>query len=88
MHVRVEGDGLGSAAGHLQSRALLIRGRLGDCAGVPAGLHDPALREGVRVLADVVADVLELLAQDLELLSAKVRAGATVYDRVERSLVR
>ena len=88
MHLQVEGDRLSSAAGHLEVRALLARSRLGDCAAVPSGLRDPALHEGVRLVADVLADVLELVAQDLELLSTKVRAGATVYDRVEGSLVR
>ena len=84
--LRVRGDGLVSAAGHLDARARLARSHLADGVRVPAGLCEPALQEGLRVLADVATDVLELVAQDLQLLSIKVRAGATVYDRVESAL--
>ena len=84
--LRVRGDGLVSAAGHLEARARLARSHLADCDRVAAGLCDPALQDGVRVLADVAADALELVGQDLELLSTKVRAGAAVYERVERAL--
>jgi hypothetical protein len=84
--LRVRGDGLVSAAGHLEGRARLARSHLAGCARVTAGLRDPTLQEGVRVLADVVADALELVSQDLELLSSKVRAGAAVYERVESAL--
>ncbi len=84
--LRVQSDALVSAAGHLEARARLARSHLADGVRVSAGLRDPALQDGVRALADVVTDVLELVAQDLELLSTKVRSGATVYDRVERAL--
>ena len=87
-HVRVQGAGLLAAGSHLEELAWLSRGRLGDCARVPAGLRDPALREGVRALADLAGDLLEVLADDLDLLASKVRAGATVYDHVEASVVR
>ena len=87
-HVRVQGDGLLAAGSHLEELAWLARDRLVDCARVPAGLRDPALREGVRVLADLAGDLLEVLADDLDLLATKVRAGATVYDHVEASVVR
>ncbi len=84
--VRVQGDELVSAAAHLEARARLAGSPRADCARMPAALHDPALQEAVRMLADVAADALELVAQDLELLSTKVRAGAAVYDRVEGAL--
>ena len=38
---------------------------------------------GVGVLADVAADVLELVAMDLGLLAGTVRSGAVLYDRIE-----
>jgi hypothetical protein len=84
--VRVQDDALVSAAGHLEARARLADSHLAGCARVPAGLSDPALQEAVRTLTDVAADAFELVAQDLELLSTKVRAGAAVYDRVEGAL--
>ena len=84
--VRVQGDALVSAAAHLGSRARIAGSHLADCARVPTGLCDPALQEAVRTLADVAADAFELVAQDLELLSTKVRAGAAVYQRVEGAL--
>ena len=38
------------------------------------------------MLADVAADVFELVGRDLALLATKVRAGALLYDRVETGL--
>jgi hypothetical protein len=38
------------------------------------------------MLADVAADVLELVGRDLALLAGRVRAGALLYDRVETGL--
>jgi len=87
-HVRVQADGLFAAGSRLEELAWLARDRLGDCARVPAGLRDPALREAVRALADLAGDLLEVLADDLDLLATKVRSGATVYDHVEGSVVR
>jgi hypothetical protein len=86
--VRVQGPGLLRAGSRLEELAWLTRDRLGDCARVPAGLRDPALRAGVRVLADLASDLLEVLADDLDLLAGKIRAGAKVYDHVEGSVVR
>ena len=40
------------------------------------------------MLADVAADVFELVGRDLALLASKVRAGALLYDRVETGLSR
>lgn len=87
-HVRVQGDALHAARAQLDDRARLARDLARDCARVPDGLHDPALREAVRALADLAGDVLEVLAADLDLLATKVRAGAVVYDHVESSLLR
>jgi hypothetical protein len=86
--VRVQGDALRAASAQLDDRARVARDLLTACARVPAGLHDPALREAVRALSDLVGDVLEVLAADLDLLATKVRAGVVVYDEVEASVLR
>ena len=89
MEMRVDSGGLTTAAeppgaprrgGH--------RRRCTGAQAVPAGLSDRALRDGVSVLADVAADVFELVGRDLALLATKVRAGALLYDRVETGLTR
>ena len=87
-HMRVQGGGLIAAGSHLEELAWLVRDRLGDCARVPAGLRDPALRGALLALADLAGDLLEVLADDLDLLATKVRGGATLYDQVEGSVVR
>ena len=81
-HVRVQGAGLLAAGSHLEELAWLARDRLGDCARVPAGLRDPALREGVQALADLAGDLLEVLADDLDLLATQ---GAGRGDGLRRT---
>jgi hypothetical protein len=86
--MRVEGGGVLTAATHLAVRAAEVAEQVGLCAGVPGGLADPALRAGVAGLADVAADVFELVGRDLALLAAKTRAGVQLYDRVESAAAR
>lgn len=83
--VRVEVDSGGVLLGstHLLIRSSLVGGQVAACEAVSSGLRDTSLVAGVNDLADVAADVLQLVAMDLELLSAKVRSGAVLYDRVE-----
>jgi hypothetical protein len=81
--MRVEGGGVLTAATHLVVRAALVRDQAGRCSAVPDGMADPALRDGVGGLADVAADVFELVARDLALLATTVRAGVRIYDQVE-----
>jgi hypothetical protein len=84
--VRVEVDtgGVLLAGSHLHARGSLVAAAAHGCAELPAGLSDPVVRAAATELADVAADVLELVAQDLELLADRVRAGAVLYDDVER----
>ena len=84
--MRVDSGGLTTAASHLTDRAGEVTEQAQRCAGVPTGMSDRALREAVSMLADVAADVLELVGRDLALLAGKVRAGALLYDRVETGL--
>lgn len=83
MRVEVDSGGVLLASTHLVTRGSLVEGQGAECAGIPDGLHDPSLVAGVATLADVAGDVLELVAMDLELLAARVRSGAVLYDRVE-----
>jgi hypothetical protein len=84
--MRVDGGGVTTAASHLAHRAGEVTDQVHRCAGLPAGLSDRVLHDGVAVLADVAADVFELVGRDLALLATKVRAGALLYDRVETGL--
>jgi hypothetical protein len=84
----VDTEGIRPAATELVGRSELARSQLGACARLRDGLVDPRLTGGVAALADVAADVLELVAADLALLATKVRAGAMLYDRVEGAVGR
>ena len=86
MEMRVDSGVLTTAASLLARRAGEVTDQVHRCAGVPAGLSDRALRDGVSMLADVAADVFELVGRDLALLATKVRTGALLYDRVETGL--
>lgn len=86
MRVEVDSGGVLLGSSHLVSRSSLVAGQVAACEAVPAGLRDPSLVTGVGDLADVAADVLQLVAMDLELLATKVRAGAVLYDRLEERL--
>lgn len=87
MEIRVDGGGLTTAASHLARRAEEVAEQAQRCGGVlPAGLTDRALRDAVMALADVAADVFELVGRDLDVLASTVRAGAMLYERVETGL--
>ena len=86
MEVRVDSGGLTTAASHLTRRAGEVSDQARRCAGVPAGLSDPALCDAVSLLTDVAADLLELVGRDLALLATRVRAGALLYERMETGL--
>lgn len=88
MRIRVEGREVLTAADHLVVRGVVARSGLELCGRAPEGLCEPALRDGANAVADVAADVLELLAQDLALLATKVVAGALRYDDVEHAIER
>jgi hypothetical protein len=83
VRVEVDSGGLLLASTHLESRGSLVAGQAAACPAIADGLHDQSLAAGVGDLADVAADVLELVAMDLGLLTGRVRSGAVLYDRVE-----
>ena len=75
MRVEVDSGGVLLASTHLESRGSLVAGQAAACPAIADGLRDPSLAAGVGDLADVAADVLELVAMDLGLLAGKVRSG-------------
>jgi hypothetical protein len=83
VRVAVDSGGVLLASAHLAARAALVEGQVAAGTAIPTGLRDPSLTAGVADLADVVVDVLELVATDLGLLADRVRSGAVLYDRVE-----
>lgn len=91
MNVRVDTGEVVAAAGLLQAEADAARRLASGLTGLvrdDAGPLDGALREGLRVLADICGDVLEVVALDLDLLAATARAGAWAYDAVEADVLR
>ena len=86
MHVEVDSAGISTAATHLAEQADRLRQHRTSADRLQDHLTDPQLRAGAATLADLVSDVLELVAQDLDLLSTKVRAGAKLYDITERAV--
>jgi hypothetical protein len=86
VQVVVDGDGMLAASTYLRARSDEVRLLATRCEDVTSRLCDRVLRAGAHALADVVADALELVASDLDLLASKVREGAVLYDRVERDL--
>jgi hypothetical protein len=55
--------------------------------GQVADLANTEVRAGIGELTDVCADVLELVAIDLDLVAARMRAGARLYSAVEAAVV-
>ncbi len=83
MQLRVETKALVDAGRLLGSHADRLRDQSQQCARIAEALHDPTLVHGGRLLADVAADLLEVVAMDLDLLAGRVQTGAVVYDRTE-----
>ncbi len=83
MRVEVDSGGVLLASTHLVTRGSLVEDQVAVCTAIADGLRDASLAAAVDSLADVAADVLELVAMDLGLLARRVRSGAVLYDRVE-----
>ena len=86
MRVEVDTWGVTTAAGHLRARADDLRGLAPPVRRWPGQVQDPGLRNGVAALASAVADLVEVLALDQDVLADKARAGARLYADVEQGL--
>ena len=83
MQLKVETRALVDASRLLGSHADTLRDQSRQCGRLAEELRDPSLAHGGRLLADVAADLLEVVAIDLDLLAGRVQTGAVVYDRTE-----
>ena len=86
MRVEVDTWGVVTAAGHLHARADDLRGLAPPVRHWPEQVRDPALRNGVAALASAVADLVEVLALDQDVLADRARLGARMYAEIEQSL--
>jgi hypothetical protein len=85
VYLRFDGQPVNTAAGHIRAQAA-------DCRSLAAQLRaigqvvDVDLRRGLSDLVEVCADAFELVGLDLDLLAARMRAGALLYDAVESGI--
>lgn len=89
MPLLVDGDVVVAAASTVAADSAACRELAVEVSGLGevAGLASTDVRAGVGELTDVCADVLELVALDLELVAARMRAGARLYSAVEAAVV-
>ena len=85
MLLRFDGQHVGTAAEHTRSQAAACR----DLAAAMLGagqVSDADVQHGMTDVVEVCADAFELVALDLGLLAARMRAGARLYDAVEQAV--
>ena len=71
-----------AASADIAAYADACRGLAAELAALD-GLADRDVGAGVTVLTDVCADVLELVAIDLDLVAVRMSAGARLYSAVD-----
>lgn len=83
MQLRVDGSSLSYTSGRLRSVADAARDLAGAMRRTASADLDVDLDAGIRQLAGVGWDALDLVAADLELVVASLLAGGRLYDVVE-----
>ena len=86
MLLRFDGPRVGTAAEHTRAQAAACR----DLAAALLGtgpVSDADVQHGLTDVVEVCADAFELVALDLGLLAARMRAGARLYDAVEQAVI-
>ncbi len=82
MRLVVDSDVVLAASADVAAHADACRGLAAELAAL-GGIADRAVGAGVTSLTAVCADVLELMAIDLDLVAARMSAGALLYSAVE-----
>ena len=85
MLLLVDGDVVVTASVNVAGHADACRALAADVSGLGdmADVADTDVHAGLGELADVCADVLEVVAIDLDLVAARMSAGARLYSAVE-----
>jgi hypothetical protein len=80
-----DGDVVVAAAVTVAADAAACRALAAEMSGLGevADLAETDIRAGVGELVDVCADVLDVVAIDLDLVAARMSAGARLYSAVE-----
>jgi hypothetical protein len=82
----VDGDVVMTASVNVAEHADACRALAADVSGL-GEVADTDVQAGVYELTDVCADVLELVAIDLDLVAARMSAGARLYSAVEAAAI-
>ena len=85
MLLLVDGDVMVIASVNVAGHADACRALAAEVSGLGevTDVADTDIRAGVCELTDVCADVLELVGIDLDLVAARMSAGARLYSAVE-----
>jgi hypothetical protein len=78
----VDSDVVVTASAHVAAHADACRELAAELSAL-GGLADRDIGSGFIALTDVCADVLELVAIDLDLVAARMSAGARLYSAVD-----
>ena len=82
MRLVVDSDVVLAASADVAAQADACRGVVAALAAL-GGTADRAVGAGITALTDVCSDVLELVAIDLDLVAARMSAGAFLYSAAE-----
>jgi len=82
----VDSDVVLAASADVAAHADACRGLAAALAAL-GGLADRDVGAGITALADICTDVLELVAIDLDLVAARMSAGARLYSAVDDAAV-
>ena len=88
MLLLVDGDVVVAASGTVAGHADACRALAAEVSGLGdmADVADTDVHAGLGELADVCADVLEVVAIDLDLVAARMSTGARLYSAVEAAV--